>query len=156
MAQCVLPFSWVMDRLETTASGSPVVASWSPPPAFDEYRIVQLLGRGGMGQVYLAQDTLLDRLVAVKFIAARVSNNEDRRLERFRLEARAIARLHHPNVVMVYRVGEVDGQPYLVSEYVRGERLDAVTRPVPWPQLLAIAVDLARGLAAAHRQGVLH
>jgi WD40 repeat protein/serine/threonine protein kinase len=146
----------VKDRLETTVSASPVITAWSPPAEFDEYRIIQLLGRGAMGQVYLAQDTQLDRLVAVKFIAARVPNNEDRRRERFRLEARAIARLHHPNVVMVHRVGEVDGQPYLVSEYVRGERLDAVAKPVAWSRLLAIATDLARGLGAAHQQGVLH
>lgn len=108
-----------------------------------------------MGQVYLAQDTLLDRLVAVKFIAARVPD-EDARRERFRVEARAIARLHHANVVMVHRVGEVEGQPYFVSEYVRGQGLDALPKPVAWPRLLGIAVDLARGLATAHRQGVLH
>jgi len=108
-----------------------------------------------MGQVYLAQDTLLDRLVAVKFIAARVPEEDDRR-ERFRVEARAIARLQHPNVVAVHRVGEVQGQPYLVSEYVRGDRLDELATPVPWPRLLTIALELARGLAAAHRHGVLH
>jgi formylglycine-generating enzyme required for sulfatase activity len=108
-----------------------------------------------MGQVYLAHDTLLDRLVAVKFIAARVLDEDERR-ERFRVEARAIARLHHPNVVIVHRVGEVESQPYLVSEYVRGERLDELAKPVPGPRMLTIAIDLARGLAAAHRHGVLH
>ena len=143
------------DRQEITASASPVVLGWIPPPTFDEYRIVRLLGRGAMGQVYLAEDTELDRLVAVKFIAARVLDEDERR-QRFGIEARAIARVHHPNVVMVHRAGEVDGQPYLVSEYVRGERLDALPRPVAWPRLLAVAIDLARGLAAAHRQGVLH
>lgn len=143
------------DVLEATASASPVVRVWTPPAAFDEYRIVRFLGRGAMGQVYLAQDTLLDRLVAVKFIATRVPDEDDRR-ERFRVEARAVARLHHPNVVMVHRVGEVEGQPYLVSEFVRGERLDEIVTPVPWPRLLTIAIDLARGLAAAHRHGVLH
>src|SRR5262245_3274793 len=140
---------------DATASSSQVGRAFSPPPVFDEYRVVRLLGRGAMGQVYLAEDTLLDRLVAVKFIAARVPRDDHRR-ERFRIEARAIARLHHPNVVIVHRVGEVDGQPYLVSEYVRGERLDKLARPVAWPRLLAIAIDLARGLAAVHRGGVLH
>jgi len=144
-----------MDRLETTASSSPVVRVWSPPAAFDEYQLVHLLGRGAMGQVYLARDTLLDRLVAVKFIGVRVLDEDERR-ERFRVEARAIARLHHPNVVIVHRVGEVESQPYLVSEYVRGERLDKLHKPVPSPRLLVIAIDLARGLAAAHRHGVLH
>jgi eukaryotic-like serine/threonine-protein kinase len=145
----------VQEGLDTTASTSPIVRGWTPPPAFDEYRILHLLGRGAMGQVYLAQDTLLDRLVAVKFIATRVPAEGDLRT-RFRVEARAIARLHHPNVVMVYRVGEVQGEPYLVSEYVRGERLDELVTPVPWPRLLTIAIDLSRGLAAAHRHGVLH
>lgn len=144
-----------MDRLDTTASSPPTVRVWSPPATFDEYRIVHLLGRGAMGQVYLAHDTLLDRLVAVKFIATRVVD-EDKRRAHFRGEARAIARLHHPNVVIVHRVGEVESQPYLVSEYVRGEGLDQLPKPVPWPRLLAIAIDLARGLAAAHRHGVLH
>ena len=139
--------------IDSTAAAS--TQSYSPPPAFDEYRIVQLLGRGAMGQVYLAEDTLLDRLVAVKFIAARVPRDDHRR-RRFRIEARAIARLHHPNVVAVHRIGEVDGQPYLVSEYVRGQRLDQLARPLPPARLLAIAVDLARGLAAVHRGGVLH
>jgi eukaryotic-like serine/threonine-protein kinase len=144
-----------MERTETTASAPPLVLAWSPPAAFDEYRIVRLLGRGAMGQVHLAHDTLLDRLVAVKFIAIRV-RDEDSWRERFLVEARAIARIHHPNVVMVHRVGEVDGQPYLVSEYVRGETLDALPKPLPGPRLSAIAVDLARGLAAVHRHGVLH
>ena len=71
-------------------------------------------------------------------------------------EARAIARLQHPNVVAIYRVAEVDGHPYLVSEYVRGRALDQLDRPVPWRQVLEIALDLTRGLAAAHRRGVLH
>jgi len=71
-------------------------------------------------------------------------------------EARAIARLQHPNVVAIYRVAEVAGHPYLVSEYVRGRPLDQLERPAPSRQVLAIAIDLARGLAAAHRCGVLH
>src|SRR5207237_453026 len=82
------------------------------------YRLVRPIGRGSMGQVYLAHDTLLDRSVAVKFIAAVDPNPEQR--ERFFLEARAFARLQHPNVVTIYRVGEALGQPYLISENVAG------------------------------------
>ena len=129
-----------------------VPPAWSPPDQLDEYRIVRLLGRGAMGQVYLAHDSLLDRLVALKFVQA---NDEDARTEFFK-EARAIARLQHPNVVAIYRVAEVERQPYLVSEYVRGRTLDQLPRPVPWRQVLDLAVDLTRGLAAAHRRGVLH
>jgi len=126
---------------------------WSPPAAFEEYRMVRLLGRGAMGQVYLARDSLLDRPVALKFVQA-AEDPAARAL--FFDEARAIARLQHPNVVAVYRVAEVAGHPYLVSEYVRGQPLDQIERPVSSQQGLAIALDLARGLAAAHRCGVLH
>ena len=126
---------------------------WSPPDELDEYRLVRLLGRGAMGQVYLAHDKLLDRPVAVKFV--RTAEDPAARARVFE-EARAIARLQHPNVVAIYRVAEVDGHPYLVSEYVRGRALDQIERPVPPATVLQLAIDLTRGLAAAHRSGVLH
>ena len=125
---------------------------WSPPPEFDEYRILRLLGRGRTGQVYLAQDTLLDRTVAVKFIPA----PDSEQLARFLVEARAAARVQHPNVATLYRVGQVQDRAYLVSEFVRGESLDRVRGPLPTERVLDIAADLARGLSAAHRGGVLH
>jgi serine/threonine protein kinase/formylglycine-generating enzyme required for sulfatase activity len=126
---------------------------WHPPEEFEEYRLVRLLGRGTMGEVYLARDALLDRPVALKFVQAA---SDPLARARFFDEARAIARLQHPNVVAIYRVAEVAGHPYLVSEYVRGRSLDQLERPVPWRQVLDLALDLARGLAAAHRCGVLH
>ena len=126
--------------------------AWSPPSKFEEYRIVRELGRGAMGQVYLAHDELLDRPVALKFVLAQ----EPDARARFFDEARAIARLQHPNVVAIYRVAEVSRHPYLVSEFVRGRTLDQLDRPVPWRQVLDLALDLGRGLAAAHRCGVLH
>src|ERR1051325_5083840 len=128
-------------------------SDWSPPDEFEEYRLVRLLGRGTMGEVYLARDSLLDRPVAVKFVQA--AGDPDARA-RFFDEARAIARLQHPNVVAIYRVAEVAGHPYLVSEYVRGRPLDQLDRPASSRQVLELALDLARGLAAAHRCGVLH
>src|ERR1700760_4538417 len=128
--------------------------AWSPPSQFEEYRIVRLLGQGGMGRVVLAEDRLLARLVAIKFIAGAAPSAEVR--DRFFVEARAAARLSHPNVVAVYRVGEIQGRPFLVSEYVRGNDLAALETPVPWRRALAIGIDLTRGLAAAHRRGVLH
>src|SRR5262245_16135298 len=103
---------------------------WQPPKTFDEYRLLRLLGGGAMGEVYLAQDTLLDRPVAVKFIASLAPDEAQR--ERFRTEARAIARVQHPNVVDIYRVGEVQRHPYLVSEFLRGESLDRLEKPLPW------------------------
>jgi eukaryotic-like serine/threonine-protein kinase len=126
---------------------------FTPPRAFGEYALVRQLGQGGMGQVFLARDTLLERLVAIKFVL-RFESASSR--ARFLNEARAVARLQHPNVVTVHRVGDVDGLPYIVSEYVRGEPLHLLPRPLPWRRVLSIALDLARGLAAAHRGGVLH
>ncbi|WP_163862856.1 protein kinase domain-containing protein [Myxococcus eversor] len=128
-----------------------------PPREFEEYQVLRPLGRGAMGQVFLARDTLLDRLVAVKFIATPAGRLPDAVARaRFFQEARAIARLQHPNVVAIHRVGEVRGQPYLVSELIRGEPLDTLRKPMDGRQVLALGMGLARGLAAAHRCGVLH
>ncbi|HEV7559749.1 MAG TPA: serine/threonine-protein kinase, partial [Kofleriaceae bacterium] len=142
----------------TTVPMSPLARAaaapaWTPPEELHEYKLVQPLGAGGMGQVFLAHDRLLDRLVAVKFIAGELDRHTR---ERFIVEARAAARLQHPNVVTVYRVGEVDHRPYLVSEFVRGETLDVVAKPMPSARILELAIGLARGLSAAHRRGVLH
>ena len=128
----------------------------SSPPVqqIDEYRITRALGRGGMGQVFVGHDTLLDRPVAVKFLVTPTPT--ERLRKRFLIEARALARVHHPNIVAIYRAGISNGLPYLVSELVRGQSLDRVVLPIPWQRALDIAVQLARGLAAAHSQGVLH
>jgi eukaryotic-like serine/threonine-protein kinase len=127
--------------------------AWAPPGEFAEYALLHPLGRGGMGEVFLARDRLLDRLVAVKFVTR---FDDPVRRARFLREARAVARLQHPNVVTVHRVGETGGCPYIVSEFIRGRTLDKLGAPVAWPELLGIAVDLARGLASAHAAGVLH
>ena len=127
--------------------------SWRPPDEFEEYRLIRLLGRGATGDVYLARDALLDRPVAVKFVQAA---RDPVARARFFNEARAIARLQHANVVAIYRIAEIDRHLYLVSEYVRGRPLDQLDRPAPSRRVLEIALDLARGLAAAHRCGVLH
>jgi formylglycine-generating enzyme required for sulfatase activity len=148
------------DRTETLAgldskSGpAELKPAWIPPTEFNEFRLERLIGRGGMGIVYLAHDTSLGRRVAVKFIAAGQPKPVVR--EYFEKEARAIARLHHPNVVTVFRVGAVDDHPYIVSEYVVGRSLAEIAHPIPWRRALTFGVGLARGLAAAHRQGVLH
>jgi eukaryotic-like serine/threonine-protein kinase len=128
--------------------------SWIPPTDFEEYQLVRMLGMGAMGQVYLAHDRLLDRPVAIKFIAARDFDAVAR--ERFMVEARAIARVQHPNVVLVHRAGELDGRPYLISEFIRGRSLESLPKPMHWMRALELAIGLARGLAAAHRRGVLH
>jgi formylglycine-generating enzyme required for sulfatase activity len=126
---------------------------FEPPEEFDDYVILRPLGRGATGQVYLAEDSVLARPIAIKFIGA---DPDPAARQRFLMEARAAARIQHPNVVSTYRVGELGDRPYIVSELVRGTALSDVARPMPWPRVLAIAIDLARGLAAAHRRGVVH
>src|SRR6185503_3366005 len=125
----------------------------SPPRQFDEYELVSPLGRGAMGRVYVGFDRALDRHVAIKFIGGLIDPTAR---ARFVTEARAVARLQHPQVVTIYRIGEAEGWPYIVSELVRGETLDKLERPVPWRRVVDIGLDLARGLAAAHKSGVLH
>ncbi len=144
------------NSLEQPADGLGLPAdSWSPPEAFDEFRLEGPLGAGAMGVVYLARDRSLDRRVAVKFIA------ENQPLlgahERFLSEARALARIQqHPNVVTVFRVGEFEGHPYIVSEYLVGQSLNRVSLPLHWRQVLSLGIGLARGLQAVHHQKVLH
>src|SRR5262249_38519084 len=121
--------------LDLEAASMRVLAGWEPPGDFEEYRIVRPLGQGTMGRVYLAHDTFLDRPVAIKFLAG----IEPAARERFFAEARAVARLSHPNVVAIHRVGEVRRRPYLVSEYVHGLSLDQVARPMGWERALRIA-----------------
>jgi serine/threonine protein kinase len=123
-------------------------------PLLEEYRLLRQFGQGAMGRVYMAHDTLLDRIVAIKFLAMERASSTDR--SRFLTEARALARLSHPNVITIYRVGEISGSLFLVSEFIRGQSLDRGPRPMPWPQVLELGIGLARGLAAAHRQQILH
>lgn len=127
---------------------------WTLPEQFDEYRIVRMLGRGSMGVVFLGHDLVLDRPVAIKFL--NVVDASPRARERFLTEARAAARIQHPNVMAVHRVGELEGRLYIIGEYIRGQSLNELKRPVPWQELLKLGVGLARGLACAHRMGVLH
>lgn len=125
---------------------------WTPPERFDGFVLDSLLGQGGMGRVYLAHEELLERKVAIKFVLSATPKAR----ERFLTEARAVARLGHANIVAIYRIGEVDGQPYVAYEYVPGRNLDEHPRPAPWPDVLRIGLGISRALAAAHARGVLH
>ncbi len=135
---------------------APAIApdEWNGPRRFDDFEVIRPLGHGGMGQVFLGRDLNLDRPVALKFTTAADPSPGVR--ARFLREARAIARLSHPNVVGIYRIGEVAGRPYLAYEFVEGDDLDRMRTPMPWPNVARIGLGLARGLAAAHKAGVLH
>ena len=127
--------------------------AFEPPEEFDDFVVLRRLGQGSTGQVYLAEDSVLARPVALKFIGV---DPDPAARQRFLMEARAAARIQHPNVVSIYRVGELGDRPYLVSELVRGTALSDVPRPMAWSKALALAIDIGRGLAAAHRRGVVH
>ncbi|HVH97122.1 MAG TPA: serine/threonine-protein kinase [Enhygromyxa sp.] len=120
------------------------------------YRIEARIGAGGMGEVYLAVDEELDRKVAIKRVLPGLIS--ERQHERLRDEARALAKLSHPNVVQVYEIGESDGRTFLAMEYVRGQTLAQwlAEQPRSWREILSRFCAAGRGLAAAHEAGVIH
>jgi serine/threonine-protein kinase len=123
----------------------------------ERYRIVALLGRGGMGEVYRAQDLTLGQDVALKFLPESAKNEET--LGRFRQEVRIARSVSHPNVCRVYDIGEEDGQPFLSMEYVDGENLSALLKRIGRfspERALEVARKICAGLAAAHLKGILH
>jgi WD40 repeat protein len=121
------------------------------------YRVVGIIGEGGMGAVYRAQDTRLGRDVAIKVLTA-VTLNDQEKLQRFEQEARTTGMLNHPNLLTVYDVGNHEGTPYLVTELLEGETLrDRLTRGAITPRkTIEIASQIANGLAAAHEKGIVH
>src|SRR5436305_3073476 len=128
------------------------------PQSLDRFEIVRILGRGGMGTVYLARDQRLGRPVAVKVLHSEQLASEDRRL-RFLREARAVAAVRHQNVATIYEVDETDdGIPFLVMEYCEGETLSQRMRrrPLDSGEFLTIARQIAAGVAAAHANGIVH
>ena len=121
------------------------------------YKVVDEIGRGGMGIVYAAEDLRLGRMVALKALPPEYASDPIRR-ERLTREARAAARLSHPAVATVYALEDIDGELFLISELVRGETLREELRrgPLPAPTLLPTLGDIAAGLAAAHEAGIVH
>jgi eukaryotic-like serine/threonine-protein kinase len=121
------------------------------------YRLIDKLGAGGMGEVYLAQDTKLDRRIALKVLPPEAAS-DPARLERFQREARAVAALNHPHIVTLYSVEEANGVHFLTMERVEGRSLDRIIpeRGLPLARLLEIAVALSDALTAAHDKGIVH
>ena len=129
----------------------------TPGTRLGPYEILSPLGTGGMGEVYRARDTRLNRDVAVKILPLGIADNPIRRA-RFEREAQAISRLNHPNICAVYDVGSQDGVAYLVMEYIEGESLAQRLRrgPLPATTSLRWAIQIAGALDAAHRRGIIH
>lgn len=123
------------------------------------YRVIERLGQGGMGEVFLAEDLRLGRRVALKILFLELAA-EPRHLERFKREARSVAALNHPNIVTLHSVEEAEGFHFLVMELVEGDTLadllSARGRPLPLEQILDIALALTRALEAAHGRGIIH
>src|SRR5712691_4926857 len=121
------------------------------------YRIVSKIGAGGVGEVYLAQDTKLDRKVAIKFLNEEFSKGADK-LNRFIQEAKAASALNHPNILTIYEIGEIDGLRFMASEYVKGQTLTGFLQQEKptLNEILKIAVQIASALEAAHEAGIIH
>src|SRR2546428_4586060 len=128
-----------------------------PSQRFGPYEILSAIGAGGMGEVYRARDTRLDRIVAVKILPDHLSDRAELR-ERFEREARTIASLNHPHICILYDIGHQDGIDFLVMEYLEGETLAERLKkgPLPLDQVLQFAIEIADALDKAHRKGVTH
>ncbi|HJZ11049.1 MAG TPA: serine/threonine-protein kinase, partial [Acidobacteriota bacterium] len=131
--------------------------SLQPGEKLGPYEIVSLLGAGGMGEVYRAKDTRLDRLVAIKILPAHLSANSNVK-QRFEREARAVSSLNHPNICTLHDIGRQNGIDYLVMEFIEGETLQSRFRkgPLHTSELLQYSIQIADALDKAHRHGIVH
>lgn len=123
----------------------------------NQYKIISLLGRGGMGAVYLAFDSKLERKVAIKFLSDEFAENESRRL-RFFQEAKSASALNHPNILTVHEIGEIDGKYFLVTEFIEGQTLKKhlAEEQLSLLETLDLATQIGSALAAAHSAGIIH
>ena len=143
--------------LEPAATRPARTGRGSVPATIGRYQILRFIGRGGMGEVYVARDPVLEREVAVKLISGEIDT--DRSRQRLVLEARAAGRLQHPNIVTIFDAGEHEDQPFIAMEFVRGETLGNLIRrqaPMTLVRRLELIEHACAGLAHAHRAGVVH
>jgi serine/threonine-protein kinase len=146
-----------LDRLDPGPPTLPPPADGPAPAGFGKYELLGELGRGGMGVVYRARQTDLDRTVAVKMILGSHLASEEQ-IARFQAEARVAARLSHPHIVQVYEAGTVHGQPYFAMQYVEGRGLDEVLRDgsLPTVEAVRLLAAVARAVAYLHAEGLIH
>src|SRR3989454_6876463 len=125
--------------------------------SLSHYRIVAKLGAGGMGEVYLAEDTRLKRKVALKLLPAEFTQDEDR-VRRFEQEAQAASALNHPNIITIYEIGEVDGTHFIATEFINGLTLrqQMANTQMKLAAALDLAMQVASALSAAHAAGIVH
>jgi serine/threonine protein kinase/Tfp pilus assembly protein PilF len=128
-----------------------------PPKTISRYHVGRLIGAGGMGEVYLAEDETLNRKVALKLLPIRFTRDEER-VRRFQREARAASALNHPNIITIYEIGQDDSVHYIATEYIEGETLRQrmVTRRLTIGEMFDVAIGVASALAAAHDAGIIH
>ena len=143
-------------RLPSRFGIVPVVSPFAPGTTIGTYRLDHQLGEGGMGTVYRATDTRLNRAVAIKFVSTDLADASARR--RFQREAQLASSLNHPHILTVYDAGEFDGRQYLVTELVDGGTLRDWIKASPrsWQDVVELVIGLADGLATAHEAGILH
>ena len=143
-----------MNPPPNSRSSSPTL---SPGARFGSYEILQRLGAGGMGEVYRAKDSRLDREVAIKTLSLDRGSHQEA-LSRFEQEARSASALNHPNIVTIYELGHENGTRYIAMELVDGETVRSLlaSGPIPFRKLVAIAAQVADGLAKAHEIGLIH
>lgn len=123
----------------------------------DHYRLIQMIGRGGMAEVFAAEDKRLKRRVAIKFLNSEFRKDPDR-MRRFNQEARAASALNHPNILIIHDIGENEGVQFIVSEFVEGETLGTrlLRGRIPLAEAVEIAIQIASALSASHRTGIVH
>src|SRR5262245_58980740 len=129
----------------------------SPGTRLGRYEIRSRLGAGGMGEVYLAQDSRLDRKVALKILPDGMAADPDR-MKRFEHEAKAASGLNHPNIITIYEIDQADATSFIATEFIEGATLRErmLAQPMPPGDVLNVAVQIASALAAAHANGIVH